>query len=187
MAVTTTSTAPLPRLLAGRTVVLRAAAVAALAAVMAVASQLAIPIEPVPLTLQTFALFVIAGLCGMRMSFEVVVVWLILAIAGVPVLSGLTGGPEAFTGPSGGYLIGMLVAAPVAGGFAERVGLKLLPAAFLLGHAIVLAFGWAWLAGQVGAAGAWSGGVSPFVLGAVMKSFAAALVVWPFTLKRVRS
>ncbi|HEY8573250.1 biotin transporter BioY [Phenylobacterium sp.] len=169
--------APIPRLLAGRPLVLRALAVLALSWVMAAGSWAEVPMFPVPMTLQTLALFAIAGLAGMRMTFEVVLVWLAQAALGLPVLAGGASGLEAFAGPTGGYLIGMLVAGPLAGGLAERLPAVRLTAVFLVCHLIVLAFGWAWLAGQVGAAAAWKDGVSPFLMGALVKSVLAAGVV----------
>jgi len=74
--------------------------------------------------------------------------------------------------------VGDFVQAPVAGGLSERYSGFFLTGIFLVGHLIVLAFGWAWLAGQVGASAAWGDGVAPFLLPAFPKSVAAAAIVW---------
>jgi biotin transport system substrate-specific component len=79
----------------------------------ALASWASVPMYPVPMTLQTLALFVIAALAGPRMTLEVVLVWLLAAAIGLPLLAGFRGGIEAFTGPSAGFLLAFLVVAPV--------------------------------------------------------------------------
>ncbi|MDB5425436.1 MAG: conserved hypothetical biotin synthase [Phenylobacterium sp.] len=145
---------------------------------MAAASWAAIPMGPVPMTLQTLALFTIAGLSGPRLAFEIVLVWLLQAAMGLPVLSGGAGGWESVTGPSAGFLAGMLAAAPWSAWLAERFpGFVRIAAIFLLGHALVLLCGWAWLAIGGDPASAFSGGVLPFLPGAAVKAVAAALIV----------
>lgn len=175
--VPTPSAALLPRLIGGR-VWLRVVVVLAGSWILAASSWAEVPMVPVPMTLQTLALFTLAGLAGLRLSFEIVLVWLLQAAVGLPVLSGGAGGLRALTGPTAGYLAGMLAAAPLAGRIAERTqGVFTLVAAFLLGHAVVLALGWARLAGLGDPARAFADGVAPFILGAIAKSLAAALLV----------
>ncbi|HVI31255.1 biotin transporter BioY [Phenylobacterium sp.] len=170
---------PLARFLAGRGQVWRVPVVLAGAGLMALASQAAFPVGPIPITLQSLMLFVLAGLCGMRLVFQVVLVWLLFAIVGLPVLAGGEGGPEAMMGGSAGFLLGMLLAAPLVARTAEQTFEPArLTGAFLLGHALILALGWAWLATLVGVGPAFADGVAPFLPGAVVKSLIAALLVW---------
>ena len=170
--------APLPRLLAERPLWLRVGVVLAGSWVMAAASWASIPMAPVPMTLQTLALFVITGVSGPRLAFEIVLVWLLQAAIGLPLLSGGAAGLHAFTGPSSGFLAGMLAAAPWSAWLAERFpGFVRITAIFLLGHALVLLCGWAWLAIGGDPASAFAGGVLPFLPGAAVKSVAAALIV----------
>jgi biotin transport system substrate-specific component len=169
--------APLPRLIGGR-MWLRVAVVLLGSWVLAAASWAEVPMVPVPVTLQTLALFTLAGLAGMRLSFEITLVWLLQAAIGLPVLAGSGAGPDALTGPTAGYLAGMLIAAPLAGRVAERSrGLFTLVAAFLVGHAVVLAAGWARLTALTDVQKAFADGVAPFILGAIAKSLAAAALV----------
>jgi biotin transport system substrate-specific component len=148
------------------------------AGLLALASQVSIPIGPIPLTLQTLALFVLAGLAGMRLSFQMVLAWLVFAAAGLPVLAGGDGGPEALMGQTAGFILGMLLAAPLTGRTAERTRQwPRLAGAFLLGHLLILALGWAWLATLAGVGVAFMQGVLPFVPGAIVKSLVAALIV----------
>jgi biotin transport system substrate-specific component len=171
--------APLARLLANRPRILRVGVVLLGSWLLAASSWAQIPMVPVPMTLQTYALFAIAGLAGGRLALEILIVWLAQAAIGLPVLAGGAGGLESLTGPTAGFLAGMLVAAPLVGRFAEaRRGWSTLLLACLAGHALVLALGWAGLVlSGLGPTAAFTGGVLPFLIGAVVKSLAAALTV----------
>ena len=171
--------APLSRWLTGRPIWLRVGVVLAGSWLLAASSWAEVPMAPVPMTLQTYALFVIAGLAGRRLALEIVVVWLLQAAIGLPVLAGGAGGLEALTGPTIGFLAGMLGAAPLVGQLAERrSSWPVLMLICLGGHALVLAMGWAGLVlSGLGASAAFAGGVQPFLLGAAVKSVAAALTV----------
>jgi biotin transport system substrate-specific component len=172
-------TALLPRLLASRSRVWRVGVVLLGSWLLAAASWAEIPMVPVPMTLQTYALFVIAALAGRYLAAAIVVVWLFQAAIGFPVLAGGAGGLDAVTGPTIGFLAGMLAAAPIVGGFAEtRRSWIALTAMFLVGHALVLGLGWAGLVlSGLQPANAFTGGVAPFLVGAAVKSLAAALTV----------
>ncbi|HEY8614994.1 biotin transporter BioY [Phenylobacterium sp.] len=171
-------TPPLARLIQGRGQLWRVPVVLGGAAVLALASQVSLPIGPVPLTLQTLALFTLAGLSGMRLALQIVLVWLLCGVVGLPVFAGGEGGPEVLMGETGGFLLGMLLAAPLTGRTAERTrDWPRLAGAFLLGHLLVLALGWAWLSTLAGVGRAFMEGVFPFIPGAIVKSFVAALIV----------
>lgn len=142
------------------------------------ASFVSIPIGPVPITLQTYVVCVLAGLFGGRLAALAVLAWLAAAAFGLPVLAGGAGGWKALTGPTAGFLAGMAAAAYVCGRGAERAkGWVALTALFLAGHAIVLAVGWAGLAAMMSPKAALMDGVVPFLPGAAVKSLAAAATV----------
>lgn len=142
------------------------------------ASFVSIPIGPVPITLQTYAVCVLAGLFGGRLALGAVVAWLAAAAFGLPVLAGGAGGWKAVTGHTAGFLAGMAVAAYVCGQGAQKArGWVALTALFLAGHAIVLFAGWAGLASFMSPKSAFMDGIVPFLPGAVAKSLAAALTV----------
>jgi biotin transport system substrate-specific component len=171
--------APLARLLSNRPRILRVGVVLLGSWLLAASSWAQVPMVPVPMTLQTYALFVIAGLAGARLALEIVIVWLAQAAIGLPVLAGGASGIEALTGPTAGYLAGMLLAAPMAGRIAQRDRRWFaLLGAFISGHMVVLVLGWAWLATKIGADQAFIEGSAPFFLGALVKSLAAAATVW---------
>ena len=74
------------------------------AAFLAVLSQLTISIGPVPITLQTFAVCLIATIFKPREAVLSVLIYLLLGAIGLPVFAGGSGGFQALLGPSAGYL-----------------------------------------------------------------------------------
>ena len=103
-----------------------------------------------------------------------VVLWLLLAASGLPLLAGGSGGWERFLGPTGGFLLAFPLAAALTGWLAERgwdggrVGRAF--AAMLIGHVLCLLLGGAWLAASIGLPKALAAGVLPFIPGALLKS-----------------
>ena len=89
------------------------ALIAVSAALITVCSWISIQIGPVPVTLQTLAVLAVILTTGGRRGSIAVAVYLALGAIGVPVFSGFKGGPAAFAGPTGGFLIGFLAAALV--------------------------------------------------------------------------
>jgi biotin transport system substrate-specific component len=176
-------TAALPLSLSTASFATRMGAVVAGAAVMAAASQAAIPMAPAPITLQTYALFVLAGVLGGSLTLRAVLIWLTAAALGLPVLAEASGGPDALFGPTQGYLFGMAVAGALAGHAAQRRrGFVAQTLIFLLGHVLVLAMGWMGLLDRMDAGSAFSAGVLPFLPGAAIKSLAAAATLRLVTL-----
>lgn len=115
----TATVAPIP--VARRQATTDVALVATFAAFIAVCSI--VPGVPgpagVPFTLQTFAV-VLAGLVlGARRGVAAVALYLVVGFAGVPVFADHTAGLAVLTGPTGGYLVGFLAAAAVAGALAR--------------------------------------------------------------------
>jgi biotin transport system substrate-specific component len=141
--------------------------------VLAASSWIEVPMVPVPMTMQTYAVLLVGALCGWRLGLATVLAWLGEAALGLPVLAGGAGGLAHFGGPTGGYLVGFVLAAALVGFLAERGWTrKLLPAfvVMLLGHAVIFALGVVWLAGQIGLEKAIAFGLVPFLLGTVLKS-----------------
>lgn len=81
------------------------------AALITVCSWISIQIGPVPVTLQTLAVLAVLLTAGGRRGTIAIAVYLALGAVGVPVFAGFKGGPAAFVGPTGGFLVGFLVAA----------------------------------------------------------------------------
>ena len=89
------------------------AVIAVSAALITICSWISIPVGPVPVTLQTLAVLAVLLTTGGRRGTIAVAVYLALGAIGIPVFSGFKGGPAAFAGPTGGFLIGFLAAALV--------------------------------------------------------------------------
>ncbi|MBR3464399.1 MAG: biotin transporter BioY [Clostridiales bacterium] len=81
------------------------------AALITICSWISIQIGPVPVTLQTLAVLAVLLTAGGRRGTIAIAVYLALGAVGVPVFAGFKGGPAAFVGPTGGFLVGFLVAA----------------------------------------------------------------------------
>ena len=132
----------------------------------------------VPIVLQNL-LVVLAGLLlGPAQGGAAVFLFLVLGAFGFPVFSGGHGGLAWFAGPTGGYLVGYLAAAPLVGLIAK--GRRMIPSfvASFVGFALILLIGairlkffksMSWEA-------AFIGGVLPFVIGDAVKALLAALL-----------
>ncbi|UXN75709.1 biotin transporter BioY [Devosia sp. A8/3-2] len=169
--------------MADRSVLWQVAAVALGTLFLALSSYVEVPMVPVPMTMQTFAVAMVGALYGWRLGGVTIVAWLIEGAIGLPVLSGGAAGAVHFVGPTAGYLFAFPIAGAVVGWLAEQGwnGNKPVLAfvAGLAGNLACLAMGGARLAVMIGADQAFTHGVAPFLVGAVLKSAlgAAALAV----------
>ena len=134
--------------------------------------QVLLPFSPVPVTGQTFAVLLLAALCGCRRGPATVLTYLILGGLGLPVFAGGASGAARLLGPTAGYLLGFLAAALVVGALAEK-GWDRRPAttaaSMVLGNIIIYATGVAWLSRFVGWNSVLSAGVLPFLAGDAVK------------------
>jgi biotin transport system substrate-specific component len=167
--------------LSARSLPVKAALVLSGTGILALASQVSVPMVPVPITLQTFALTLIGVLYGWRLGALTVLAWLGEAMIGLPVLANASGGLAPFVGPTAGYLVSFPIIAAFAGYLAgkgwtgERVVKSFL--AHLSANILCLAIGGAWLSWMIGLEKGLAFGVTPFVLGAVIKSALAAALL----------
>ena len=161
--------------------VVKAAFVLAGTLALALASQISVPMVPVPITMQTFAITMIGALYGWRLGAITILAWLGEAMVGFPVLAGGAGGIAPFMGPTAGYLVSFPIIGALVGWLAERgwSGDRVVRSflAHLSANILCLAIGGAWLAALIGAEKGWLFGVAPFILGAVLKSALAAAVL----------
>lgn len=120
--------------------------IAMCAALLAVCSWIAIPIGDVPVTLQTMGVFLTVGLLGGRRGTGAVLVYILLAAVGVPVLAGFKGGLGALLGNTGGYVLGFLLSALLMWGMERLFGksLLVLGCSMVFGLLVCYAFGTVW-------------------------------------------
>ena len=157
----------------------------------ALAAQVSIPLPftPVPLTLQTFAVLAGAAALGAERAVIAQVLYITLAVAGVPVLAGGASGHEVVVGATGGYLIGFVLASYVVGRISSKgasTKSDKTALAFLAGSVLIYALGAPWLAFTTGNTITWAivNGVVPFLVGDLIKAVAAGAVLplaWKIT------
>lgn len=131
-------------------------------AVLSAASRLSVPFvhTAVPFTLQPQAVLLVAASLGAPEACAAVLGWLLLALAGAPVLAGV-GGSLTLAGPTAGYLMSYLPVAALVGRFGRGHGLRAL-AVWTLANACILAAGTAYLAAWLGLHRAVAVGLVPF-------------------------
>src|SRR3954453_3785743 len=120
---------------------------------LALSAQISIPLPntPVPLTGQTFGVLLIGGAYGATRGFVTMAAYLVIGGLGYGVFAQHASGWDVlkFSSATGGYLVGMLVAAALVGWLAHRAWdrkpTRSLPA-MILGTVVIYAFGATWLA-----------------------------------------
>ena len=156
---------------------------AVMASLICIAGPLTIAIGPVPLSLATFAVYLAGAVLGPKRGTASVALYLVIGVIGVPVFSGFTGGFQKLAGVTGGYLIGYLPCAFLAGLGAEMTsrGKGFLPLMMAAGTILLYLIGTAWFMIQTGNAlgAALSMCVLPFLPGDAAKIAAAALLADP--------
>ena len=139
-----------------------------------------LPFSPVPVTGQTFAVLFLAALFGSKLGSATVLAYLMEGASGLPVFASGSAGIHVFSGPTGGYLVGFLIAAYVVGWLAEqgwdRRALTVI-SAMVIGNLIIYACGVTWLSKFLGFSGAIDAGLTPFFAGDVFKIALAATLL----------
>ncbi len=115
-------------------------------ALLAISAWLTVP-APVPFTMQTMAVLTLGALLGPGQGCACVGLYLLLGAIGVPVFSGVRGGFHVLLGPTGGYLLGFVLSAYVAGWAGRRFrSVWALAACFAAAVLVCYGFGTAWYA-----------------------------------------
>lgn len=157
-------------------------------AFIAVMAQIQVPLMPVPITMQTFAVLVIGAAYGWRLGTGTVALYLAEGAVGLPVFAGFKGSLAVLLGPTGGYLFGFVLAAGTIGWLAAR-GWDRLPQmvvlAMLLGNIAIYVPGLFWLAKFVPEGQVLALGMTPFLIGDGLKLLLAAAAL-PLAWKWVR-
>lgn len=161
-------------------------------AILAISAKIKVPFYPVPMTLQTLAVLLIAATYGSRLAVATVAVYIAEGMIGLPVFTNTppaVAGPAYMLGPTAGFIVSWLAVAAIVGYATDRGwdrSIVKLGAAMIVAIAVQFALGFAWLAwfaqlssGGTGAgiSGAFFGGVAPFLLGDALKIALAALAV----------
>ena len=149
------------------------------ALLITVSAKAQIPFWPVPFTMQTFVLLVLGMAYGLRLATGTAVAYLAAGAAGLPVFA-KGGGIAYFAGPTGGYLVGFLLAMALMGYLGDR-GLgrtaKSMVVPMLAGTAVIFACGVSWLSYLIGLDKAFVAGFVNFIPSAAAKILVAMVVV----------
>ena len=169
-------------------------AAALIAAFMAATGWIAIPLGPVPITLQIFGVVLAALLLTWEWAAVALAIYLVLGAAGVPVFSLGTAGLGVVLGPTGGYIIGFALAAPAGAWIREllerRETEQVLADAGAAVTVIVVVYllGWLQLAAvtNMGLLKAFLIGVLPFIVPDAIKAVVAIAIASSVRLSGVR-
>lgn len=154
------------------------------AVVLTASSKVQIPFYPVPQTLQTMFVLLIGMAYGAKLGAATMALYLAAGAMGMPVFAGTPEkglGLAYMLGPTGGYLLGFVIAAAACGALAQRGWDRQLwrvAMVMLVGNVIIYACGVSWLGAVIG----WDKpvlqfGMMNFLLGDALKiAFAAAAV-----------
>ena len=157
-------------------------------ALIAVCSWISVPsLLPtmVPFTMQTFAVFLVSALFGLRRSLWTIGCYILLGAVGAPVFAGFKGGFAALLGTTGGYIVGFLFIALTVGAAVDKLGRKIpvLAAAMAIGMLLCYTFGTAWFvivytqnSGAIGVATALAWCVVPYLIPDAIKIALAAVL-----------
>jgi biotin transport system substrate-specific component len=151
-------------------------------ALLALSAKINLPLPYVPMTLQTLVVLMIGAAYGWRLGTATVIAYLAEGAIGLPVFAGPVGGLAPLLGPTAGYLAGFVAAAFITGWLSERGWDRSVPRLFVamgLGHIVILAAGFAWLAFgmKFGVEKGWLVGIAPFVAASVIKNALGAALV----------
>lgn len=143
---------------------------------LAALAQIAIPVpgSPVPVTGQTLGVLILGTTYGSTLGFATFAIYILAGVAGAPVFANSGHGLDRLVGPTGGYLLGMLVATFVLGQLARfRLDQKFLTAlpSMLIGTLTTFSLGLIWLHQYTGQSWSWTinAGLTPFIIGETLK------------------
>lgn len=152
-------------------------------ALLVISAKTKVVLGPVDLSLQTLVVMLIGAAYGWRLGVATVLLYLAQGAYGLPVFQGTPEkglGIAYMMGTTGGYLVGFIALAAVAGWAADR-GFDRNPfklfGVLLAGDTILMALGFGWLAVLIGAEKAWQFGVVPFIAADLIKVALAACIV----------
>lgn len=147
--------------------------------VLAISAKVQVPFWPVPVTMQSLAVLVLAMSFGLRLGVATLALYLVQGALGLPVFAS-GAGLAYLAGPTAGYLFGFVAAAAVVGWLAERGWdrtIWLSMAAMTLGTLILMGSGVAWLSTLIGFEQAVASGFTPFIVGGILKIVLGALML----------
>ena len=156
-------------------------ALIALTALMA-KTRFFLPDSPVPITLQTLGVIMAGGILGWRWAIVYALGYYLIGLAGVPLFAGADAGLAYVRGASGGYLLGFVLSAGLAGLFSQLGMCRWNTIwAMLFASAAVYIPGLIWLSFYVEPENLLTAGLYPFLIGDSLKVLVSGVgfgVLW---------
>jgi biotin transport system substrate-specific component len=143
-----------------------------------------IPFSPVPVTLQVFFVLLAGSILKSKWGSLSMIVYTLLGVAGLPVFAGGSSGIGVLLGPTGGYIVGFILAAYIIGKLSEKTensaksGLLINAFNMSAGVLVIYACGvfQLMIMADIGAGAALTLGVIPFLPGEIVKTAVAAYI-----------
>ena len=157
-------------------------------ALLGIMANIRVPLWPVPITMQTFGVFLIAFFFGSRKGALTILAYILAGVVGFGVFAGYKSGMAAIIGPTGGYIIGFLGAAFIVGYMIEKGYGRTKKSVFwcmVVGNLIIYLFGLTGLWFYLGNIGIWKilmAGAIPFIIGDAIK-IGLAVALFPYLWK----
>ena len=157
-------------------------------ALLWVSAKVQVPFWPVPMTMQTLVVLLIGFAYGPRLGMATVMLYLAEGAAGLPVFAGTPEkgiGLAYMLGGTGGYLMGFVLAAGLAGWLAQRGwdrNVVTVALAMFAANIVIYVFGVGWLTSLIGFEKAYTYGLLPFIAGDIAK-LVLAVCLLPVTWK----
>lgn len=127
--------------------------IALMTAVICVLAPMSVPIGPVPISLTNLAIYLSLYLLGWKRGTAAYLVYILLGMVGMPVFSSFRGGVGHLLGPTGGYIIGFIPMALLAGLAISKSGNRIVQLlGMAVGTVIAYAFATAWHCVSTGSA-----------------------------------
>lgn len=140
-----------------------------------------LPFTMIPFALQSSMAILLSFYLGANRAVAATALFIVQGIVGMPFFAGANSGLSYFLGGTGGYIVGYMLAAYLAGTFARNMkSEKSILALVLASHYVVFIPGVIYLAGFIGYTKAFLYGAVPFLVGDFVKSLLVTKMIIAF-------
>lgn len=153
---------------------------ALLSAFICVIAPFSIPLGAIPISLATFAVYIVASTVNIGIALPALLIYILLGAFGLPVFSGFTGGFQQLAGITGGYIIGYIPCLITISLLTTKYKSKkfIYPVALTAGTCLCYVSGVAWYIfhTRCSLSAALTVCVLPFIIGDIIKIVSASIV-----------